>query len=35
MRLGPSGGDDLIPHFFGEGNIYQIIAVDVADFSPS
>ena len=28
-------GDDLIPHLFGERNIHQMIAMDMADLAPA
>src|SRR5687767_8638737 len=33
MRLSASGGHQFIPHFFRERDVYQVIAVDVPDFS--
>ncbi|MBV6505627.1 MAG: hypothetical protein ILNGONEN_01191 [Syntrophorhabdaceae bacterium] len=35
MQLGATGGDNLIPHFFRKRNINKMIAVDVAQLSPS
>ncbi len=35
MGLGFAGGHDFVPDLGGEGDVYQIIAVDVANFSPS
>jgi hypothetical protein len=34
MRLGPTGGDDLVSYLFGEWNIHQIVAMNMADFAP-
>lgn len=33
MRLRAPGSDDLIAHFLREGDIYQLIAVDVTDLA--
>ena len=33
MRLGATGSDDFIPHFFRKGNIHESVAVDVAQLT--
>jgi hypothetical protein len=33
MRLGPTGGDYLVPHPGGERGVHEPIAMHVADFS--
>jgi hypothetical protein len=35
MQLSTTSGQDLISHFFGEGNVYQIVTVNIAKFSSS